>query len=717
MKKNFIFLAIFLMVSHSTFAMPDEESVFIADAYWNGNTVAQRNIDVRLCETESSPATIEYQAKRAWKIDASSPKTDALLCNIDDNYIYELSPEKTVFISVEYLDKGFSGFALCYETQEKKKNGEYVQFYNSGEWKTHTFILYDALLANGLNGVDFILTTNDLDIMGKAMDPIAIASVKIELSSKLSPYDLKVESGRFGNYFFEDEKIEFVVKYKDITRKHACKSLAYTVTNENGKTVYSQTKKVSGIECRIDIPSLPYGVYELNVTAEGTHSYQTKTVDFSHSRKADETNNRFGTNLHYDWVVYSRKDIESLTKLVKYAGYSLVRTSLRWKQIETEKGQYVMDDNILYSNQCLKNEGLKMVAILSQENPLYGTYPYWFEEKEQLDAYARYCYFIVDALKDYTNIFTYPNEFNLTKGGVHNPDNFKQSLAISNAAYSSIKHANPEAFIVSGAVSYYYESYLDSLFAGGLGDISNATSIHLYDFIGGPETYYTNKPTLNVYPHTKLFKDYMRKNCPENKAWITENGWCSHPSNLTESEAHANFFMSTENEQARFYARSFIINSDPERIDKFFHYDFVNNYVGYFDRESNFGIIRAHTYRTPFAAKPAFVAVAAFNDIVGNAKFKASIEEQDLPEDERNHFAYLFETKQGEEIACFWQRDDRLMTDKKIKTFTYKSDAPFFEVYDMYGNRKIVENKEGGYTSIYNCHPIYIKGVKEINPW
>ena len=88
-----------------------------------------------------------------------------------------------------------------------------------------------------------------------------------------------------------------------------------------------------------------------------------------------------------------------------------------------------------------------------------------------------------------------------------------------------------------------------------------------------------------------------------------------------------------------------------------------------------------------------------------------------MPEDKRDRFACRFVNDRGEEIACFWQQDDRLLSDPSVHTYTYTSDMPYLEIYDMYGNRKVVENTTGSYTAAYTCQPVYIKGVKEVKPW
>lgn len=665
----------------------------------------------------TEPSYLESQGEKGWKLDAAHPGTAALHCDLDDKVLHALPPEQTMRITVRYLDQGYGGFALCYDAQGGEKKGEFVQLHNTGAWTNHTFELYDARMANGLDGADFVVTTRDMDVMGKAPGSVGIASVRVELAENLSPYLPQVTSGRTGNIFFENDPMRFRIQCTDVTGQHPCQKLTCTVRNERGETVHRQSAIPTDGEAQVELPALPYGVYELTVEMKGRGCYQKEVADFARSRRADDVNRRFGTNLHFDWAVYDNTAIEQLALLVKDAGYSLVRTSLRWYQMETAKGQFALTRNVLYSNQCLKKLGLKMVGILSQENPLYDTEPYWLENEEKREAYARFCFFMADALKEYTNIFTYPNEFNLTRGGKHNENNYRQNMDIVKAAYPAIKRANPDAFILSSSVSRYDDYYLRGLFSLGLNRYCDAVSVHLYDFIGGPDTYYAGWPWLNVYPNTRLFHDLMRKLAPGKEAWITENGWPTYPGDLTAEEAHQAHFLCTPDEQARWYARSFILNSDTGRIDKFIHYAFVDNEVGYFDRESNFGIIRSHNHRTPFSAKPAFVTVAAFNDIVGNATFVGNTADQDLPEDKRDRFACRFVNDRGEEIACFWQQDDRLLSDPSVHTYTYTSDMPYLEIYDMYGNRKVVENTTGSYTAAYTCQPVYIKGVKEVKPW
>ena len=66
---------------------------------------------------EAKPSYLRSQGTQGWKLDAIQPETEALHGDLNDNVLYALSPEQTVCLTVRYLDKGYGGFALCYDAQ------------------------------------------------------------------------------------------------------------------------------------------------------------------------------------------------------------------------------------------------------------------------------------------------------------------------------------------------------------------------------------------------------------------------------------------------------------------------------------------------------------------------------------------------------------------------------------------------------------------------
>ena len=55
-----------------------------------------------------------------------------------------------VGVEVDYFDEGHGKFTITYDGLTGNfTDGEIVQLEDTGEWKTHTFYLYDAEFANG----------------------------------------------------------------------------------------------------------------------------------------------------------------------------------------------------------------------------------------------------------------------------------------------------------------------------------------------------------------------------------------------------------------------------------------------------------------------------------------------------------------------------------------------------------------------------------------
>ena len=419
---------------------------------------------------------------------------------------------------------------------------------------------------------------------------------------------------------------------------------------------------------------------------------------------------RFGTNVHFDWNAYDDASIKGIADLVKSAGYGFVRTSHRWNEMETVKGQYKLTHNIEYANSYLSSIGIRMLAIITQENPLYDQYPYWLQSVDKRKAYADYCSFLVNALKKYTHYFCSPSELN-RYNGQYRQDNYTDFFNIVKDAYPAIKKADPNAYIVSGGLAGYQKEYNQHLFDLGILNYCNAYSMNIYEHVAGPETWYSNYPELDIYSNTMNFNREVKQADPKQEAWISETGWTTRLTNANEKLTRKQLpWCISEKDQARWYARSFMVNSDPNQIDKVFHYSFVNNYVGYFDPEDNYGIIHSHNYRTPFSAKPAYITTAAFNSIVGEARYLGDFADGDVSVN-KDHYAFMFLRKDKKRVMCYWQKDQGMLIDQSPKEYTYNCNSPYLEIYDMYGNCKTVDNSKHEYKGIFSEEPVYIMGV------
>jgi len=115
----------------------------------------------------------------AGQVNKHNPPTDAQLMPILFRFIYFTiadaflrEPDGPVEIEVEYLDQGTTPFGLDYDSTDETapikgafKAAQPCPRANSGEWKTHAFILPDARFANRQHlGADFRLSAEEEDL-------------------------------------------------------------------------------------------------------------------------------------------------------------------------------------------------------------------------------------------------------------------------------------------------------------------------------------------------------------------------------------------------------------------------------------------------------------------------------------------------------------------------------------------------------------------------
>lgn len=655
-------------------------------------------------ENMASPDEIteEYAGETGWRIGTTGGRAN-LRCKIDDNFIYELDGTQSVVIEVRYFDDSYGGFCVYYDSRSGPK-GEAVQLENSGTWKTKVFRLYDAYFGNRIYTDDFWITTNRPDVMGVSSDPVLIGSVKVEKNEKDAPFDISVETEKTGNIFFEGDDIEFDIAYDNITGEDYEIMPEYVVRDYYGNVVRTVRTKLSAEPSAaesVKLSGLPYGIYTLEVRIENDEIEQSYVTDFSYVRKADEINRHFGMNIHYDDESYNADDVRELSDLIKNSGFGFVRSSLRWNMIEKEKGVYSIPDNIRESAEYLDEIGLELLVTVYIDNDLYASPPYYNMDDGALEAFKKYCEYTAGELGEYIDYYCMLNEINhLASGYV---DNEEEYVRITKAGYEGIKAGDPnDSFINGGALAGWSRDYANKTYELGILDYCDSYSMHIYDHSNGPETDWM----FRSVPDHKYWLNYYDTTGTK-QAWITESGWPTRTADDTADEqigreiAHAHD-SSSEIEQAQWYARSMAINSDPERIDKFFYYALCDNGIGRFDIQSNFGILHSKNSRVPFSAKPAYAAVCAFADVVGCAVF----EEDEITDG--SGWAYQFKRRDGSEVTCVWGAEYYGQAGIG-STYRYTSEAPYILLYDMYGNEQYIENKNGYYDIPIEEEPVYVE--------
>lgn len=639
-----------------------------------------------------------------WFLKPDSYPSSYIRCDIDDSIMNSLDGSCSVVVAVDYYDGDIKGgFGLYYDSRTGPKT-EFVQLDGTSQWKTKVFRLYDAYFDGGAMTDDLRIVTDSED-MGRSGANVLISGIYVSADENDAPFEITAFSNELGNIFFEGYKIEFDVEYKNTGQmSYSGLKADYTVKDSDGNVCMQLNHDITASPSftdKLDLGSdLPFGVYTLNVYLHGEGVEQRKVIDFAYSRSVDEedgVNKNIGINIHFDDEIYNEQEMRKQARLLWYAGFGFARSSVRWSDVEKKKDEYSVPNNIKYAEDFLDKEetGIETLAILYNQNDLYDSPPYYLDTDGKLDAFKNYCEFVAKNIN--TDYFCMLNEFNHDSSGYL--DNMEEYKRISEAGIEAIKSVKPDAWVNGGSLagaSRYWNQVENNEITKDLLDMFDSFSWHIYAHDSGPENEY--------FQRAKSLNEFVDETSANDTAmWITESGWPTKLSNDPEDEdtnlkiANANEYA-TEQEQARWYARAMALFSDKTMADRFFFYNLIDAENDYFDIQANFGIIHAKDHRTPFAAKPAYVAACAFNDLVDCT----GLEEIKMTDDG----VYAYEFKNG--TLCLWTEDGK----SGSYTFTKHQDSKYIAVYDMYGNAEYYEGERSKTLSI-GPEPIYVKSTSE----
>lgn len=688
-----------------------------------------------------------------WKLDPNSGESYNLRFKVDNNATFDgvnrwfrLPEYVTVDVSICYLDRGYGGFAFTYDSYNGQKT-KFVQCVDTNVWEYAKFRLEDVRFADALSGFDFMITTyisNDLTIMhgDPSPYPIYLYDMSIKINPERSAYKLNVGSDNPGNIFFNDEEVALNLKgeskdgeeydnmrvkytvYEPVDVDYNDFEKSYPEKNAILKVEKDLTKDGLDVNDRVKFEGLPFGTYVLKTELIGDYKGGTAAqrsvayTDFSYSRRATEINHHFGTNTHfYDDPMFPDKiEVKKVAELMRNAGYYMIRHSMRWQDIQKDKAgkEREMEEPFLYGDICLHELGMESLNIIHVGNPWYGKYPSYtlIDDPVGRAALKDYAKYVTTQIKPYSSHFCIMNEYDLEMArdpnyGLTWDDIDKIAIHYnvnSKAIVDGVKEAYPEAWINCGSVAAGGSDQDLECYKVGMMDYSDSFSLHRYNHRVGPEL-----SSLNDFIDKGLnnIKTYNPESTME--LWVTENGWPTRnfdvPTNLG-----GELDCTSEYKQAMWYPRSMAIHSDPTRESMFIYYEFQDNYDGQFDVQDNFGTIHARTYRTPWAAKPAYITTCAFNAIVGE-----TVDSKELGNkmtgggtDYRlcDKMVYELTNKHGEVITCVWKNEEC----KTNGTYTVETNMPYAEVYDMYGN--LIDVVEGGTVNVDIKPEItYVKGV------
>lgn len=462
------------------------------------------------------------------------------------------------------------------------------------------------------------------------------------------------------------------IEYKIIFKNYNYDSYKSNVDEAERKTVKVENKDLKPNESFEDVlyyelENEKYGIYSLNVTVTDTlgGKYE-KQFSFAKSTVSEKLNKTFGASLHLTRYA----DADTVFSLMKSAGLGLARDDFNWDKYEKNTGGYKLDERQVSTLENAKRYGIDMLAIMTGYNKLYRNTKTKFAGipndsvydentgKTYADAYKNYVSsFINEPLVK--NTVTMIEVINEPLGEVKETGKSQEVLkeeyynagkAYSNAvkaAYTAVEENNSP--IKVGAFSAFRLGYQAEYFIdGALSQMDkpyyDAFTLHDYKergTDGDPEPGYTSPPGKNWFSYldsatatVEHFDNLMSGKTkgpasdkvykfPNSVRWYTERGF-STDDKPNDDKYEPNYSNNPYYDQALNLVRSKIVTdayNGGNMTDKTWIYDFSDDpksrNLGI--RESSFGIVESHEDENPYAAKPAYVAVANYNSLAADA--------------------------------------------------------------------------------------------------
>lgn len=208
-------------------------------------------------------------------------------------------------------------------------------------------------------------------------------------------------------------------------------------------------------------------------------------------------------------------------------------------------------------------------------------------DAETRQAFAEYCSNVVKQLRHKISFFEVWNEWNVVgmgntpiSEGRGNPDDYVSLLAL---AYKRIKDANPEAFVLGGAMGGIgeIEDFLPRALSAGLLEHCDGLSVHPY-FFGAP----TRKDRLpeNALPERiSRLKAWLSEypDGDETPIYVTELGWPTYEHQEGVSQE----------EQARNMVRSILVLALEPRVKGVWLYELRDSGTDTQEREHAYGLV------------------------------------------------------------------------------------------------------------------------------
>lgn len=542
-------------------------------------------------------------------------------------------------------------------------------------------------------------------------------------------FNVDVTSDNTGNIFDGNDEKRIKIDIKNISENNVNADVDYVVYDEN-KNIADRgnickdnlfEKNTSQVfEKNLNITK--YGTYSIvfDITDSGRYLYTTEEYDLSVVNKCTGINKTAGIHIP-DIVSDAGILTDEYIALITQAGVGGVRFGVGWQMVEPHMGDTVVIPGGKDFFQQISERGIDILVTVNAFNSDYGakygsSYPHLIStEENKTKAYTsweNYLKFIAENLGEDITYYEIFNEADCNDN-LKNPSVYADYLKRANKAIKS-KDADAEiiGLVTGGFNKPWIIKVLDKI-KDNPKEYLDIASVHPYDFVDANDTESFEKFNTLVYKDTgsdavwnwgihirdDLYETKMNEleqmlsgnSCEDMPVVISEIGLSEMPGICTERKQAADLTQTYVNALAQGKQAAIYWHCLEDSIPEGNYFETANN------PEANFGIVGNRENKVPFAAKPAYVAMAGYN------KMMAGMKPVDSAKGNLGK-VYRFKNDNNEQIAVAW-------AENTVESMTIDFGCEQIDVYDLYSNKiATMKSNDGIYSIGAGTEPVYIKG-------
>ena len=501
-----------------------------------------------------------------------------------------------------------------------------------------------------------------------------------------------------GNNFTNDKPASFDVTFKNrdtkpIDAEMFWRVLTYpdgdvAVTSENtpekislspGETL---TKTISPAKSR-------YGRLDLNIVTRINGQEYVKNIPYAMLNHSKDMPNNYACGVATHIESRKKGDKEKAVPLLKDAGIGSLRDEApAWSAYEKEKGKYTWDESIERYFELIEQYDIRYMYLFTTGNgnvykvPGIDALQYPPSTEEGYKEVENWMKFVIKKSNGRLHSIENWNEYH--NSGMSGPfaKDDKVNVNIHKAIYKAIQDSGEDVLAVGidedGWGLYNTDGIRNYLKTMNGEKCYDVISLHPYGDGSKPEG---PGNILKKFPDDvkKLLVEY--KQDPDVPFYFSEVGYSDRHSTINDDRT----------KQAAYTTRMFAYTAGKKSAEVVFNYDLIEYPdLYYYAFEGGYGIIqndKEPAAEVPYLAKPSYVSLAYYNNIVADNK---SFEE--MYPDDTDKFGYRIKMRDGSDVLMIGAENE------DAQQFNFDLGCDSVTVGDMYGNERTVYGIDGKYS-------------------